>query len=233
MKLTNNGSAQVSVWVQMKDEAAAELINQNVNIAAGATEVFTFDYTGTAQMIFFFVDSTHEAAAGPNAGDITISEIKLGKVATAEETTPEEEIPTPAEPTTASKTVADLITEYGWTNTTTKQEFNLDDNVSVKINGGSNTGKAYDGDHIRVYATDTPAGTITISVAEGYELVSIKISAQTGTYAFLCVDGSTTDICNETVEVSGSSVLLNSVKNGSNGKQIRVTALEVVYKPVA
>ena len=80
MKLTNHGTAQVSVWVQMKNDAGAELINQNVNIAAGAEEVFTFDYTGTAQMIFFFVDSTHEAAAGPNAGDITISEIKLGKV---------------------------------------------------------------------------------------------------------------------------------------------------------
>ena len=95
MKLTNNGSAQVSVWVQMKDEAGAELINQNVNIAAGATEVFTFDYTGTAQMIFFFVDSTHEAAAGPNAGDITISEIKLGKVAATEEPAPD---PAPALP---------------------------------------------------------------------------------------------------------------------------------------
>ena len=95
MKLTNNGTAQVSVWVQMKDEAGDELINQNVNIAAGATEVFTFDYTGTAQMIFFFVDSTHEAAAGPNAGNITISEIKLGKVAATEEPAPD---PAPALP---------------------------------------------------------------------------------------------------------------------------------------
>ena len=132
---------------------------------------------------------------------------------------------------TASKTVADLITEYGWTNTTTKQSFNLDNNVSVKINGGSNTGKAYNGDHIRIYATDTPAGTMTISVAEGYQLVSIKVTTQTGTYAFLCVDGSSTDISNATTAVSGSSVVLNSVKNGSDGKQVRVTAIEVVYAP--
>ena len=130
---------------------------------------------------------------------------------------------------TASKTVAELITEYGWTSSTTKQSFNLDDNVSVKINGGSNTGKAYNGDHIRIYATDTPAGTITISVAEGYELVSIKVTTQTGTYAFLCVDGSSDDISNDTVSVSGSSVVLNSVKNGSDGKQVRVMAIEVVY----
>ncbi len=133
---------------------------------------------------------------------------------------------------TASKTVAELISEYGWTSSTTKQSFNLDENVSVKINGGSNTGKAYDGDHIRIYATDTPAGTITISVAEGYELVSIKISTQTGTYAFLYVDGTTTDISNVETAVSGQSVLLNSVKNGSNGKQVRVTAMEVVYRSI-
>ena len=83
-KLTNHGSATVSVWVQMKDSAGAELINQNVDIAAGAEQVVTFEYTGTAQMIFFFVDSTHEADAELNTGDITMSELKLGKVAAAE-----------------------------------------------------------------------------------------------------------------------------------------------------
>ena len=135
-------------------------------------------------------------------------------------------------PVTASKTIAELITSEGWSNSTTKQSFKLDDIVSVKVDGGNNSGKAYGGNHIRIYATDTPAGTLTISVPEGYELVSVKVSADTGTYAFLCVDGSSTDIANETVEVSGTSVLLNSVKNGSDGKQVRVTAIEVVYKLV-
>ncbi|MBR3605468.1 MAG: hypothetical protein IKL52_05535, partial [Candidatus Gastranaerophilales bacterium] len=133
---------------------------------------------------------------------------------------------------TATKSVADLITEYGWTNTTTKQSFDLDENVSVKIDGGNNTGKAYNGDHIRIYATDSPAGTITISVKEGYELASITISTVTGTYAFLYVDGTETDISNVETAVSGSSVKLNSVKNGSNGKQVRVTAFSVTYKEI-
>ena len=131
---------------------------------------------------------------------------------------------------TASKTMAELITALGWTDSTTKQSFNLDDNVTVKINGGNNTGKAYNGDHIRIYATDSPAGTITITVPEGYELVSVKVTAQTGTYAFLYVDGSSTDISNVKTAVSGTSVLLNSVKNGSDGKQVRVMAIEVEYK---
>ena len=133
---------------------------------------------------------------------------------------------------TASKTIAELIVSEGWTSSTTKQSFNLDEIVSVKINGGTNTGKAYNGDHIRIYATDSPAGTITISVPEGYELVSVKITAQVGTYAFLYLGEGTTDICNVETAVSGQSVVLNSVKNGSDGKQVRVTAIEVVYREV-
>ena len=132
----------------------------------------------------------------------------------------------------ASKTMAELITANGWTSSTTKQSFNLDEVVSVKVNGGNNTGKAYNGDHIRIYATDSPAGTLTISVAEGYELVSVKVTTSTGTYAFLCVDGTDVDISNVQTAVSGSSVVLNSVKNGSDGKQVRVLAIEVEYKPL-
>lgn len=135
-----------------------------------------------------------------------------------------------SEPVTVSKSMKDLITQYGWTDSTVKQSFNLDGIVSVKVDGGSNTGKAYDGDHIRIYATDSPAGTLTISVVEGYKLQSVKISTKTGsTYAYLYVDGTTTDICNKETNVSGTSVLLNSVKNGSNGKQVRITDIEVTY----
>lgn len=130
----------------------------------------------------------------------------------------------------ANKTIAELITSEGWTSSTTKQEFNLDNNVKVKVDGGNNSGKAYNNDHIRIYATDSPAGTLTISVPEGCTIVSITISAETGTYAFLCIDGTETDICNETTNVSGSTVVLKSVKNGSDGKQIRVTAITVVYE---
>jgi len=131
---------------------------------------------------------------------------------------------------TANKTMAELIASEGWTSSTTKQEFNLDDNVSVKVNGGNNTGKAFNGEHIRIYATDTPAGSLTISVKEGYELVSVKVTTVEGTYAFLCVEGSSDDISNTTTAVSGSSVVLTSVKNGTSGKQVRVLAIEVVYK---
>ncbi len=135
--------------------------------------------------------------------------------------------------TTVSASIADLITSEGWTSSTTKQSFSLDSVVSVKVDGGANSGKAYNGNHIRIYATDSPAGSLTISVADGYELVSVKISCQTGTYAFLYVgEDTTTDISNVKTTVSGSSVVLNAVKNGTDGKQVRVTAIEVEYAPV-
>ena len=92
MKLTNHGAAEVSVWVQIKSAAGAELVNQNVYIAAGDEQVFVFDFEGTAEMIFFFVDSTHEANAATNAGDITISEIKFGNV---KQSAPVDPDPTP------------------------------------------------------------------------------------------------------------------------------------------
>ena len=110
MKLTNHGAAQVSVWVQMKDAAGAELINQNVDIAAGAEETFTFNYEGTAQMIFFFVDSTHEADAATNAGDITISELKLGKVKAEEPVDPQPPVVEPVEGAYLSYTANDIYT---------------------------------------------------------------------------------------------------------------------------
>lgn len=131
----------------------------------------------------------------------------------------------------ASQVMADLIAEFGWDNKTTKQEFKLDNNVTVKVDGGANSGKAYNGDHIRLFATDVPiTGRLIISVPEGYELVSVKVSAQTGTYAFLYVDGTTTDIKNIKTAVSGSSVVLVTTKNSFDGKQVRVTAIEVEYK---
>ena len=132
----------------------------------------------------------------------------------------------------ASRTMIDMAEQEGWTNLTTKQEFKLDNYVTVKVDGGYNSGK-FISPAMRIYAVDNPPGTLTISVPEGYELVSVTVSALTdSTYAFLYVDGTTTDIKNIKTAVTGSSVLLVSAKNGTNGKQARVTAIEVEYKKI-
>ena len=217
------GELAEHAWVDATCEApkTCSVCNKTDGDALGHIDVSPLDHhcdNCTAENISDCVDSD-----GNNACDICDQVMSSG----GEDPEPEQ----PAEPIIASKTIAELITSEGWTSSTTKQSFNLDKVVSVKVNGGTNSGKAYT-DHIRIYATDSPAGSLTISVADGYELVSVNITTQTGTYAFLYVDGTTTDICNTSTSVSGSSVVLNSVKNGSDGKQVRVTAIEVVYKAV-
>lgn len=213
-------------------------------IAVATTPANSWIINADEMTIQLASDTQYYLQYNANAGQERITRYKNSQQPVWFEVTESSETPvepeTPAEPgegeattVTASKTIADLITSEGWTSSTTKQEFALDDVVSVKVNGGSNSGKAYEGTHIRIYATDTPAGTLTITLAEGYELVSIKISTvSAGTDAFLYVDGSSEDIKDTVTLVSGSSVLINSVKNGSNGKQVRVTAIEVVYKAI-
>ena len=132
----------------------------------------------------------------------------------------------------AFKTMAELAEEYGWSSSTTNQEFKLDDAVTIKVDGGANSGKFYGGDHIRIYSTDTPAGSLTISLAEGYELTLIKITVAVGDYALLCVADSTTDICNITFAVEGQAVTLNTIRNGDLGKQVRISEIKVVYTQV-
>ena len=139
---------------------------------------------------------------------------------------------------TASITLNELkAANTGWTiggsSATKVTSFNVDDNVTVTIGGGANSGKVYS-ESIRIYATDSPAGTITVSVPEGYELVSVKVTtAAQNVSAFLYVEGTTVDISNVTTAVSGQSVVLTSARNGDDGKQVRLTAIEVVYRPVS
>ena len=170
MKLTNHGASQVSVWVQMKDAAGAELINQNVNIAAGAEETFVFEYTGKGQMIFFFVDSTHEAAAGPNAGDITISELKLGKAAAAEE---------PIDPP------AITIPEGEWLKFTGNDCYTLHNEQeyvnSIRITYSAVSDNTYQ--NVNTWIQDKAAGKTKLEVFiknEGAETVNITVKLENG-----------------------------------------------------
>ena len=134
---------------------------------------------------------------------------------------------------TASVVIADLISANSWNAETRKQSFSIDNVVSAQIDGGNFSGAAYS-DQIRIYASDSPAGTLTISVASGYELVSIKVNTAEVDFlvANLCIDGSGSDISNVETSVSGSSVVIQAVKNGSDGKNARITSIEVVYRAV-
>lgn len=173
MKLTNHGAAQVSVWVQMKDAAGAELINQNVDIAAGAEETFTFNYEGTAQMIFFFVDSTHEADAATNAGDITISELKLGKVKAEEPVDPQPPVVEPVEGEYLSFTGNECYT----LSATSDQYVN-----SIDVTYTAVSDNTYQ--NVNAWIQDKAAGKAAAGVTiknNGTETVAITVKLENGT----------------------------------------------------
>ena len=185
-KLTNHGEATVSVWVQMKDSAGVELINQNVDIEAGAEQVFTFNYEGTAQMIFFFVDSTHEADAALNTGDITISELKLGKVAATEEPAdPKPEEPAPVEGEYLSFTGNDCYTLSAtsdqYVNTINVTYTAVSDNTYQNINTwiqDKAAGKTTVGATFKNNGTETVA--ITFKLEGGGNAAEIKVVLEAG-----------------------------------------------------
>ncbi len=100
--------------------------------------------------------------------------------------------------------------------------------VTFTANGGGNTGKYYsNGQDWRFYQNES--ASITISVAEGYTLVSVTPTYSVSNGGVL-KNGDTTIASGTTVNVSGTSVTFTVGNSGSatNG-QVRFTNIDVVY----
>ena len=125
--------------------------------------------------------------------------------------------------------VANVAKAQGWGSSANnlKNAYAIDDVVSISVAGGYNSGKFYT-DHLRIYATDTPAGSITLTAVEGYKIQSVSFGLVTGTYAFLQYNGAT--VTNgQTVDINAASAVFNTVKNGSDGKQVRLLSVTITY----
>ena len=171
----------------------------------------------------------HEHTACPECGKCTAADcdgVEAEKCAGHEV---EPELPS-TEAVTVTLTIKNAATANGWgsTGNNLSTPYAIDENVSISIAGGNNSGKFYT-DHLRVYATDTPAGSITITAKEGYKIKSVSFGLVTGTYAFLQYNGVTVEN-GQAVEVGAASAVFNTVKNGSDGKQVRVLSVTVVYE---
>ena len=100
--------------------------------------------------------------------------------------------------------------------------------VTFTANGGGNTGKYYESGHDwRFYQGES--ASITISVAEGYMLVSVTPTYSVSNGGVL-KNGTTTIASGSTVNVSGTSVTFTVGNSGSatNG-QVRFTNIDVTY----
>ena len=143
--------------------------------------------------------------------------------------TGDEENPKPSEIVTATLIVANAATANEWINGTKYLTHEIDENISMEITGGANSGTLYDDNHLRIYATDNPAGSVTITAKEGYKIKTVSFGLVTGTYAFLQLDGVTVEN-GQTVEIGAASAVFNTAKNGSNGKQVRILSVTVTYE---
>ena len=100
--------------------------------------------------------------------------------------------------------------------------------VTFTADGGGNTGKYYTtGEEWRFYQTEN--ASITISVTQGYTLVSVK-PTYNSTYSGVLKSGNSTIASGSTVAVSGTSVTFTVGNSGTatNG-QVKFTNIDVVY----
>ncbi len=133
-------------------------------------------------------------------------------------------------PTTVSVVIQDYASANSWVNATKYTTVKVDENITVTATGtDQNTGKYYtSGYEWRTYQTGNP--DITVTAAEGYTILSVKITYSISKTGILTLNGSNVASGTE-VTVNASSITFGVGNTGSatNG-QVKITAIEVVYK---
>ncbi len=251
--LVYRSSTLVAVGDTVSIEGAIGTYSDVNQIAQGATVTITANGQGTIT-----VDAPNATVA--IAGDITegtnhttftftvtanqgyeIGEVKVnGTAVTAEQgvytgtilgATTISVTATSAAQTTITKTIAELATANGWANGTQYSSFNLDNVISVSASDTGNNGKYYtSGTNYRLYQGDS--GTITITAATGYKIVSVKVEYTVSNTGILTLNGNNV-ASGATTTVDGQSITFGVGNTGSatNG-QARVTAITVIYEAV-
>ena len=130
--------------------------------------------------------------------------------------------------TTVETVIKDYAEDNSWANATKYTSLTMDDNITVSVTGGGNTGKYYaDGNEWRLYQSES--AKLTITAKSGYVLNSVTITYGTKNSGVL-LDGSTKITSGTAVTVSGSSYEFAVGNNGTatNG-QVKITKISVTY----
>ena len=229
-------------------EGPEQLVMSDITCSAQTENSLTFNWTAVTNAIGYEVtcnnktetvnDVTYTATGLSASTEYTISVKAVGDGAnyTTSEAKTQTGTTTAAQgggeeqsSITVSKTIADIAVANSWSDATQYKTINLDEQITVAVEGGGNTGKYYtSGNNWRLYQTETPS--LTISAKEKYKIQSVKITYtvdKTGvlTYNSLNVASGTV------VDVNAASITFGVGNTGSatNG-QVRVTAIEVVYQ---
>ena len=87
LTLRNNVATTALVSVKLEAAGATELAFQKVELAAGELKTVSLDFSGEAQMLYFFIDSDWSETTTTHAGDISIAGIKFSGEATSTDPT--------------------------------------------------------------------------------------------------------------------------------------------------
>ncbi len=124
-----------------------------------------------------------------------------------------------------------IISEYAvaneWKNAHKYEEVNISSNVTLTIaEGGSNSGKYYNGEHMRIYQSENPQ----IIISSIKEILSVKITYSVSNNGILLLNTNQVET-NDVVNVNASTIIFTIGNTGSaiNG-QVRISAIEVILK---
>ena len=137
---------------------------------------------------------------------------------------------------TLAVTISDYVTENGCTvsagsDVTNYKELALDDVITMTAIGTANNNGSFwsEGSQWRVYQNGGDGG-VTVTAAEGYSVVSVKFTYTISNSGVL-MNGETQVKSDDVCSVNSSSITLmvGNTGNKTNG-QVRITAVEVIYK---
>jgi uncharacterized protein (DUF2141 family) len=132
---------------------------------------------------------------------------------------------------TTSVIIKDYASANGWVNDSKYSTVKIDDNIEAKMSGGAYTSKYFNnGTNWRLYQTDS--GKLTITASSG-TIVSIKITYTIANTGILTYNGNQQKSgILITVNDSSAEFKVENTASATNG-QVRITAIEVVYKAAA
>ena len=222
LAVTNNGTETVAITTKLEKGTypnAVELGVKKTEIAPGATEIITVEYTDSPEFLYFFIDTDWADPILTHAGDVTISNISFSGEATTPTPDPE---PTPdPDPTPDDSTSTPVTFEYWWASNTSLYSYEGSNPITIRYNGA---GSGYDcvGGHPGNYVAGQNVFTVTIT-NNGAAATKVRVDVQNGASAICNVSATAEGYDVETVEGStleipaGESATLVITFNSTDG----------------
>lgn len=235
----SNYSGTCTITVTNTPKTLSSITLDTTNVQKSFTVNDTFNYTGLV-VTAHYTDSTSStvtptSVTSPNmstAGQKTVT-VSYMLNSVTKEASYTISVSAASSNVTVSVSIAEYANTNSWSNGVQYKSIALDAIATASvIDGGSNSGKYYtSGNEWRYYQTESPS--IQISLASGYELVSITLTYNISNTGAL-FNGQTQLSSGVAISASGSSALYTVGNSGSatNG-QVKFTNISVTYHQTA